>query len=182
MQSLTGLDARKELKTFKDRKKLPLIFLDEFHASKSKKDVELFGRSLIRSMGLIPVVMGTNSKASNFIEFNPESGKGESYTIWCYLFTKLPKFPPQLIEKIIDDTLKKCNIDIDKSNEMEKFVDALIRLLQKERPFFVVKMLEYFEDNLHRLIFETSEKDSASNESTSLQIDVISFLNYSPRL
>jgi hypothetical protein len=83
---------------FEHKDQLPIFFLDEAlppfdHRQGGDRlaSSELrLARNLLRAVGLVPFLMGTNSSAANFISAAPNSRGGQDKTIWCKLVTLLP--------------------------------------------------------------------------------------------
>ena len=87
------------VREFANKDQLPIFFLDEVlphfdHREGGTRPVssELrLARNLLRAVGLVTVLMGTNSSAANFITAASNSRYGEAH-FWCRLVTRLP--PP----------------------------------------------------------------------------------------
>lgn len=80
----------------KDKSKLPIFFLDEVlphydrHNHNQPVSLQLrLARNLLRAVGLVAVLMGTNSCAANFVSAASYSRCGEAHP-WCKLITHLP--------------------------------------------------------------------------------------------
>jgi hypothetical protein len=92
---------------FKHKEQLPIFFLDEVlphfdHREGGSRPVssELrLARNLLRAVGLVPVLMGTNSSAANFISAASSSRGGEAHP-WCKLVTRLPSPNEESLEVI----------------------------------------------------------------------------------
>src|SRR5690606_36902412 len=108
---------------------LPLIFLDEFSIGNNAGDYEkcrfAFYRNMIRACGLIPVLLGTNSKITNLVTAAEASGKDSK--LWAYVFNKLPPYPRRLLK----DQLKAF---IPAETDLFEWI---YQILKNERPLFI---------------------------------------------
>jgi hypothetical protein len=138
----------------------PLIFLDEFNISQksdSKRQGQyVFLKNMIRALLLIPVLMGTNTNISNMITTGSPSGHNHR-EIWCYLFVSLPKTPLSFIQKEIK-SLSASIENSDVNNQKKNFLENIKPFMIRERPFFVIEILDFLKDKLKR--FELKESSS----------------------
>jgi hypothetical protein len=86
------------VRNFEHKDQLPIFFLDEVlppfdhrqgGVRPASSELRL-ARNLLRAVGLVPVLMGTNSSAANFISAAPNSRGCPDKIIWCKLVTLLP--------------------------------------------------------------------------------------------
>jgi predicted translin family RNA/ssDNA-binding protein len=84
-----------------DKQQLPIFVLDEvlpplndfLQRNNDSRAVRILrlARNILRSVGLVVVLMGTNSSAANCIQFATVSRTDEEAQVWCRVIKRLPK-------------------------------------------------------------------------------------------
>jgi hypothetical protein len=115
---------------------LPIFFLDEVRADKINGRRLRFARNLLKAAGLVPVLMGTNSNAANFVDSASHS-RGEP-RLWCKVITRLPP--------VSEATLRILGArrTVDKLRSINPSLSSIVEFLEQQihtsHPLFV----EYF--------------------------------------
>ena len=121
-------------------KHLPIVFIDETVVEVRNPDNFLYLRSLLRIIGVIPVFMGTNFNASNFLSQNSFDidSRPESPIYRLYLVYKLP---PISEEALLTEFNTIYNLFSPERTELKTFLDRILDFLKAERPWFAFKII-----------------------------------------
>lgn len=139
----------------------PLVFLDECVTS-DKNMMFLFKRSLIRSLNLIPVIMGTDSKLHNIVRKSKKFYRsGGDDDVWGFVFHLLPEYPIEELQQKADELKNSFDRQEADYDRKVRFVDVIAECLVHERPLFVSPAL----DELERMVIS----EGAFNPGESLQ-------------
>ena len=113
------------------------------------KDIKqfVFLRSVVRSLLCMPIFMGTNAQAANFLGISTGTSTSGMVNLscWCLVWHRPPGVPADLMTKAFDEmrtTLSDWRTDM-KLFPSEGLMDLLKTWLAKERPLFLVYVQEY---------------------------------------
>jgi hypothetical protein len=130
-----------------DRTLLPIFFLDEVLPHHHGSNIPLtissnlrLARNLLRAVGLVPVLMGTNSCAANFISAS-RSSRGEE-SLWCKLITRLPHSNSKSLE-----TIGAKRVIDQLSQHHPSLVSFLNQQFQSCTPWFIALFVTVVEEN-----------------------------------
>ncbi len=86
-------DLKRYVRTLCDASQQPIICLDEaIDTSEKEKSYLRLACNILRSVGIVTIMMGTNSSACNLIGDSVISrGRSRENHLWCKLITRLPK-------------------------------------------------------------------------------------------
>lgn len=133
-----------------------IIFLDEVFPypdgseipTKSVVSLRL-ARNLLRAVGLVVVLMGTNSSASNFADFSYAARSSNPYE-WCRIITRLPRITDASLVAL--DVLSKLN-DI-RCFSLQTFLRDAFRTCIPWFASLFVKVMRRFQEE--KSVFSTS--------------------------
>lgn len=132
----------------------PVIFLDECEASGDPEKIFVFKRNLIRRLGLVPILIGTDSKVLDVVG-NHERERGSRATpdACCFVFTKLPLYPADLMDEKIDEIheiLTKSSLNDREKRARRQLINVVKECVREERPWFIDIALEWFAEIVGR--------------------------------
>jgi hypothetical protein len=129
------------LKTQVGAKNVPIVFLDEATGGndRSKAYIRLM-RNILRCIGVVAILMGTNSCAGNLITYSTAS-RGDK-KLWCFLITKLPRLTAETAEVIM---LNQA-FALMKQNRHDAFVNFVEKYMTTCLPYFLVVMAQVIHD------------------------------------
>lgn len=140
---------------FRGLNKKPVVFLDEVIdfvnpvTKNNQPSLNLrFVRSLLRLAHLVPVIMGTDTIASNFVSTEFSCNSRRDPITWCHLISKLPRVHSNFLFE------EKCKIvkQMSTRNAPKKLLDMVNFLfdhLPQERPLFVKQIIKELSDIGH---------------------------------
>jgi hypothetical protein len=155
-------EGRKALRTLMKAYKYkhpPVLFCDETQLSERSSTLDLGNRfksvrrmvllrSIARCLRIVIVFTGTDSRASNFCNFEDDYGSGGDseddveYADWAIVFNRLPSF-----DKDLFTTLREEVISVHPLNEgVHKIVEFIGSVLKNEVPWIISLCLEYLRD------------------------------------
>lgn len=159
-QKKTISQAREELNLIKQEcinrwSKPPVVFLDE--ADRAGSANFQFVRSLIRSLGLALIIVGTNTDAAADLVIQGSASRiGEQKFVWCYLVHQLPPISRSYFDKAylhcengIESTTQVIS---NKIGAIRPFVDLMISNILKERPLFAIRWTENLQAFLNQTL------------------------------
>ena len=132
------------------------VFIDECDTSHSEFPY-VFKRNLVRSMGIVPIIMGTDSKLYNLIDKTKMIGSRGTERAWCFTFSQLPNYPEALLEHKVNELeqkLKDGRSSFGNIDDRIEFLHMLKRAVALDRPAFIQKLLTHLDTRITEVDFD----------------------------
>lgn len=158
---MTITAGRQEISSLAKKWEFPLsVFIDEYsmategqgdkHSAHIERHRLKLTRTLTRALGIIPILSGTDTRASNFFSRRDDDSR-DSKELWCLIVNDLPAFSSAHLGARCAK-LKKRIVPEDASHPVSNFLDFLNDIRPYENPWVIELALQRLETKSDRAL------------------------------